>query len=179
MGDFNEDGTQDLAVVENGGTADGAIAIFLGDGEGHFKFSASYALGVGSDQIAIADLNGDGHLDVAVTNFGFGGAQGSIMTFFGDGHGKLKDRKTYPLKGEPDGIAAGDLDGDNLPDIAITQFTKGSVAVFMNDGTGKFLKPVRYNAGGGEAVDVKIADLRNSGKQDLAIANASQGMVVC
>ena len=81
VGDFNEDGIQDLAVVETGGTADGAIAIFLGDGKGHFKLSASYALGVGSDQVAVADLNGDGHLDVAVTNFGFGGAQGSVMTF--------------------------------------------------------------------------------------------------
>ncbi|MGC1434427.1 MAG: VCBS repeat-containing protein [Terriglobales bacterium] len=178
VGDFNEDGIQDVAVVETGGTADGAIAIFLGDGKGHFKLSASYALGVGSDQIAVADLNGDGHLDVAVTNFGFGGAQGSIMTFFGDGHGKLKDRKTYPLKGEPDGIAAGDLDGDSLPDIAVTQFTRGSVAVFMNDGTGKFLKPVSYNVGAGEVVDVKIADLRNNGDQDLVIANLSQGMVV-
>src|SRR5579863_9713802 len=86
VGDFNEDGIQDLAVVENGGTANGAIAIFLGDGQGHFKLSGSYALGVGSDQVALSDLNGDGHLDVAVTNFGFAGAQGSIMTFFGDGH---------------------------------------------------------------------------------------------
>jgi hypothetical protein len=178
VGDFNEDGIQDLAVVETGGTADGAIAIFLGDGKGHFKLSASYALGVGSDQIAVADLNGDGHLDVAVTNFGFGGAQGSIMTFFGDGHGKLKDRKTYPLKGEPDGIAAGDLDGDSFPDIAVTQFTRGSVAVFMNDGTGKFLKPVKYSATGGEVTDVQIVDLRNNGKQDLVIANLSAGMVV-
>jgi hypothetical protein len=41
-----------------------------------------------------------------------------------------------------------------------------------------FLSQSPINAGGGEVVDVKIADLRNSGKQDLVIANASQGMVV-
>jgi FG-GAP-like repeat len=48
VGDFNEDGIQELAVVETGGTGDGAIAIFLGDGQGHFKLSASYAIGVAS-----------------------------------------------------------------------------------------------------------------------------------
>jgi hypothetical protein len=60
----------------------------------------------------------------------------------------------------------------------VTLAASGSVAVFLNGAAGHFKTPVSYSAGGGEAVDVKIADLRNSGKQDLAIANASQGMVV-
>jgi len=70
------------------------------------------------------------------------------------------------------------LNGDHHPDLAVTQFSTGSVAVFLNDGTGHFLKPVTYKAGGGEVLDVKIADLRNDGRQDLVIANLSQGMVV-
>jgi hypothetical protein len=176
-GDFNEDGNQDLAVVESGGTGDGAIAIFLGDGKGGFKLSASYAIGVASVSLAVADFDGDGHLDVAVTNKGFD-STGSMMTFFGDGHGKLRDRKTYKTAGGPFGIAAGDLKGGHSPDLAVTQIDNGSVTVFLNDGTGKFLKPATYNAGAGEAADVKIADLRNNGKQDLVIANLSQGMVV-
>jgi hypothetical protein len=51
------------------------------------------------------------------------------------------------------------------------------VAVFINDGTGKFLNPVTYNVGGGEAVDVKIADLRHNGRQDLVVANRSLSAV--
>jgi hypothetical protein len=99
--------------------------------------------------------------------------------FFGDGHGKLHRVARFKmLHQQPTGIAAGDLNGDHYPDLAVTLAASGSVAVFLNDGTGHFKKPVSYSAGGGEAVDVKIADLRNSGKQDLAIANASQGMVV-
>jgi hypothetical protein len=54
----------------------------------------------------------------------------------------------------------------------------GSVAVLLNDGTGHFGKPVSYNAGGGEVVDVKIADLRHDGRNDLVVANGSLGMVV-
>jgi hypothetical protein len=172
-GDFNGDGNQDLVVVENGGTGDGSLALFLGDGKGGFKLSGTYPLGAISVSVAVADFNGDGNLDVAVTN-----QRGTVMTFFGDGHGKLRNRMSYKVTGAPVGIAAGDLNGDHHPDLAVTQFHNGSVAVLMNDGTGKFLKPVTYNAGGGEVVDVKIADLRNNGDQDLVIADASLGMVV-
>jgi len=173
IGDFNEDGINDLAVLESGGTGDGALAIFLGDGKGGFKLSSSSQTGGASISVAVADFNGDGHLDVAVSN-----NRGTAMTFFGDGHGKLGGRKGYKVTGGPFGIAAADLNGDHHPDLVVTQVRNGSVAVLMNDGSGKFLKPVTYNAGGGEVVDVKIADLRNNGDQDLVIANDSQGMVV-
>jgi hypothetical protein len=174
-GDFNEDGNLDLAVVDPG--AGGTVSIFLGDGKGGFKLSARYVAGALSGRIAVADFNGDGHIDVAVTNSPFTGT-GSVMTFFGDGHGKLQDRKTYNLAGRPFGVAAGDVNGDHHPDLAVTQVAQGTVAILINDGAGKFLKPVTYSAGGGEVADVKIADLRNDGRQDLVIANLSQGMVV-
>ena len=69
VGDFNEDGNQDLAVVETS-AGDGSIAIFLGDGTGHFKQSASYRTGVAPSSIAAADFSGHGHLDVAVADNG-------------------------------------------------------------------------------------------------------------
>jgi hypothetical protein len=45
-GDFNGDGLQDLAVVSSGGTGNGALAIFLGDGKGGFKPFSSYVAGI-------------------------------------------------------------------------------------------------------------------------------------
>jgi len=177
VGDFNEDGIEDLAVVETGGTGDGAIAIFLGDGKGGFKLSASYRIGVASVNVAVADFNGDGHLDLAVTDQGFEGP-GDVTVFFGNGHGKLAKAATFKMTQGPVGIAAADLNGDRHPDLAVTLFSTGYVAVFLNDGTGHFLKPVTYFAGGGEVVDVKVADLRHDGRNDLVIANLSQGMVI-
>jgi len=177
-GDFNEDGNLDLAVVEANGTGDGALMIFLGNGEGSFKFSTSYPIGVASGFVAVADFNGDGHLDAAVSDQGIDSTPGDVIVFFGNGHGKLSRVAKFKLPHQqPTGIAAGDLNGDHHPDLAVTLAGSGSVAVFLNDGTGKFLKPVSYNAGGGEAEDVKIADLRNDGRNDLVIANNSRSAV--
>ena len=178
VGDFNEDGNLDLAVVEANGTGDGSLTIFLGDGKGGLKRSASYLIGIESVNVAVADFNGDGHLDAAVTDFGFERTPGDVIVFFGNGRGKLRRVAKFKMSQGPGGIAAADLNGDHNPDLAVTQFSTGSVAVLMNDGTGHFFKPVSYNISGSGTVDVKIADLRHNGKQDLVVADTAEGMVV-
>ncbi len=172
-GDFNGDGQLDLVVVEYGGTGESGIAIFLGDGNGRFRQSAGYHSGVETTGVAVADFNGDGHDDVAVAN-----NTGNVMVFFGTGKGTLKKPITYKLAGgTPVAVAAGDLNGDHHSDLAVAQAGEASVAVFLNDGTGRFLKPARYTWNG-SALDVKIADLRHNGKQDLVVADGASGMVV-
>jgi hypothetical protein len=164
-------------VVETNGTGDGAFAIFLGDGKGGFKLSASYPIGVESVKVAVADFNGDGHLDAAVTDQGFESRGGDVIVFFGNGHGKPARSAKFTMSQGAVGIAAGELDGDHRPDLAVTEISTGSVAVFLNNGSGHFLKPVTYKAGGGEVEDVKIADLRHDGRNDLVIANNSLSTV--
>ena len=46
----------------------GDVSILLGDGHGGFGEVANYSAGSYSDSIAAADFNGDGNLDLAVTN---------------------------------------------------------------------------------------------------------------
>jgi FG-GAP-like repeat len=177
VGDLNGDGNEDLVVVESGGTGSGALAVFLGHGNGKFSLKASYRVGSEAGFVTAADFNGDGNLDVAETDAG-DGSEGVLRVFSGTGKGTLSKPTVYKIPDTPGALAAADLNGDHRPDLAVVQYATGSVGVLINDGTGHFKRPVTYNAGGGEVEDVKIADLRNDGRNDLVIANGSQGMVI-
>jgi hypothetical protein len=177
VGDLDSDGNEDLLVVESNGTGAGTLAVFMGQGDGKFSFKASYRVGSEAGFVTTADFDGDGKLDVAETDAG-DGSEGVLRVFRGTGKGTLLNPRVYKIPDTPGALAAGDLNGDQHPDLAIVQYATGSVGVLINDGTGRFGKPVTYNAGGGGVEDVKIADLRNNGDQDLVIANGSAGMVV-
>jgi hypothetical protein len=176
VGDLNGDGNLDLAVIESGGSGSGALAIFLGEGNGKFRLNATYALGAHAGVVTLADFNGDGNLDVAAGDEGTG-SSGVVRIFLGTGKGTLRKPTTYKVGAWLGLMAAGDLNGDHSPDLAVTEPMNGSIAVLLNDGTGHFLKPVPY-AWNGSPLDVKIADLRNDGRQDLIVADGAEGMAV-
>jgi hypothetical protein len=68
VGDFNNDGYQDI-VVANSGTDN--VGIFLGYGNGTFAAQVTYSTGVISSpySVAVGDFNKDDHLDIVVANY--------------------------------------------------------------------------------------------------------------
>ncbi len=170
QGDFNEDGKTDIAVA-NFGTSN--ISIFSGTGTGTFGSATVVAAGSGAAAIATGDFNGDGHTDLVVANFGL--TSSTVSVLLGNGSGGFAAAVNYATgpptsPTRPSSVAVGDLNGDGIPDLAVTNYSTGNVAVLLGAGNGTFggatVYPVGTNPKG-----VVIGDFDGDGHADLAVAN--------
>src|SRR5207244_9145864 len=91
----------------------------------------------GPAAVVAADLNGDGHLDLATAN------GDSVSILFGDGFGGFGAPSLIPYPSGPDGadqainIAAGDLDNDGDIDLAtVAGNVVGGATILRNNGAG-------------------------------------------
>jgi len=88
LGDFNEDGIQDVAypvTSDVSGAHSTTVLIFFGDGTGNLIAGPSVTVGQEPHSVIAADFNKDGHLDLAVTNR----TNGTVSILLGDGIGNF------------------------------------------------------------------------------------------
>ena len=168
-GDFNGDGKIDLAVADSGG--DG-VTILLGDGTGNFSPGIRFSAGSGPSSITTADFNGDGRLDLALAN----ADSNDITILLGDGKGGFAPAagSPIPVGTHPSAIAANDLNGDGVTDLAIANFGSNDVFVLFGDGKGGF----SFNTNGRAAANslplaIAVADFNADGMPDVAVACSS------
>ena len=131
--DFNDDGKLDLAVT-NAVSSGGSVSILLGIGDGTFKSPVAYTAGADTLGVSTGDFNGDGNLDLAVTN----DSASTISVLLGNGDGSFQSQLVFSATSGADGIATGDFNGDGRLDLAVTDSssTKShSVSVFQQSPT--------------------------------------------
>jgi len=85
-------------------------------------------------------------------------------------------RVSYTIGGHHASVAIGDLNGDNDPDLVVTNAFLGSVSVLMGNGDGTF-QPQGDYATGDRPLSVAITDLDGDGGVDLVVANADSDTV--
>ena len=117
VGDFNGDRKLDIAV---GNHDSNNVGILLNKGNGTFPATATTYSSGGTNPrgVAVADFNGDGIPDVAVTNSG----STTVGILLGTGSGGFVSAAAY-ITGStygPFGITVADFNGDGLPDLAVT-----------------------------------------------------------
>jgi hypothetical protein len=122
-------------------------------------------------EAAVADFDGDGHLDIAIPLAG----SGAIEIHRGNGDGTFADPVSYPVPGFVVSIAVGDFNGDGKPDIAAAAIYGVGVQVLLNDGSGGFGPPTLYPAGSYPG-QVRVADFNGDGKLDLTVADYQDGI---
>ena len=133
--------------------------------------------------VAIADLNGDGKPDVAAASFPNGTAAVYLnTTATGSATASFTSDNEVQVGTHPADLAIGDLNGDNVPDIALADFGAASVSVLINQTTTGSATPslVRTDfATGNDPISIVLGDFNGDGKPDIAVANqGSNGISV-
>jgi hypothetical protein len=182
LGDINGDGTLDIVATTTGGYYDApAIITILGNADGTFQPAVTQPFGTAYTfaGATLADLNGDGKLDLLLSDDGAaGGTLPSSSIIFGDNSGIFNTANAVPLTS---GISlrkvlVGDLNGDGKPDLALISAgvqsgysittTNRGLLVYLNNGDGTFTAADTYEIGslGGNGL---LADVNGDGNLDV------------
>lgn len=163
----------------NSAYAAGTVSIFTGKGDGTFT-AVSSAPNAGEEPIslAVADFNGDGIPDLAVTS----SFTGTVFILLGNGDGTFATTQmTLANTSCVSSVATGDFNGDGKPDLVVTgncEYDQGnSVIILVGNGDGTFTTGAMPQTGHGVG-SVAVADLNGDGIPDLALTNSDSSATV-
>lgn len=174
VGDFNNDGNQDLAVAHY--VTAGTISILLGNGTGNFTAAPSVVVNRNPRSIAVGDFDGDGNQDLAVPNQ----LSANVSILKGDGVGGFTRLPDVAVGTFPTRAAIGDFNGDGKQDLAVTSYNNVSgfsiISIRLGDGAGNFTVAPDVTVPR-QPFWVAVGDFNGDGNQDIATANQQPGTV--
>lgn len=137
LGDLNEDGRLDVAIAINASSTASRVVLRLGDGTGGFGPAAGFLTNPDLDNslhdLALGDVDNDGHLDVVTAGFD------AARVFRGDGSGRLVpvgDAGAIELSSS---LALGDINRDgNLDIVGGWDLFFDTHRILLGDGRGEF-----------------------------------------
>jgi hypothetical protein len=141
IGSLSGGGDPDL-VATNFFVPEDFMGVLLGNGNGTFQTPVSYAESPSAlpNSVAIADVNGDGYLDVVVANMckvdnskcGYPGYVGGVVVLLGNGDGTFQNPINYSSGGSDAlSVAIADVNGDGRPDLVALN-ASSTVGVLLN-----------------------------------------------
>jgi hypothetical protein len=165
VGDLDKDGWQDLVVLGSG------LRVYHNEqGNGFTEVGKSVGLNHWPNDVTLADVNGDTWLDVIEV------WRHSFEVRLNDKDGTFSLAFSAPLEYGQD-VAAGDVNGDDRPDIYVMQGGKGGLNLpdqaYLNDGTGRSFSQMLFipSTSEGAAESVSPLDYDGNGLTDFLVLN--------
>ena len=181
--DVNEDGWPDLIATRASSERDGGIFVWLNDGRGGWRADNGPIVNGYFTDVAVADVNGDGHADIVASRRGGLGAAkvggdmvevGGVEIWSGDGSGRWK-RQVLPENGDVESLTVADVDGDGHLDI-VTGLYRMGIHLWKGGASG-WHRSIVTDAG--TWLSVRVGDLDGDGKRELVAASGDgRGMGV-
>jgi hypothetical protein len=131
------------------------------DFNGLRAFEAGYA-----ESVAVADLNRDGNLDMAVAG------AGNVAILLGNGDGGFQPAVFYAVGGRASTVLVADFNGDGKPDVAVGHYDSESFSILLGNGDGTF-QPATAIPTGEAPVCLAAGDFNGDGHTDLAVCLAN------
>ena len=183
IGDFNNDGNQDLAIANNTDVP-ATVSIRFGNGAGGFTGTTNVQVGVPGgqppaqtgvqpNQVVVGDFNGDGNQDFATANLGVG----TVSIRLGNGAGNFtgvtatSEINVGGIGSTTVALAIGDFNGDGKQDLAVANTSLGNINILIGDGLGAFTVTGTVTFGSVQAV--AVGDFNMDSKQDLIISGGT------
>jgi hypothetical protein len=165
LADVNNDGFLDVVIS----TDNIEEAVYLNNGHGGFT-AAHSTIPVGAE-MAMADFNSDGYLDILSTYVPAPGAAGGVSTFINSGTGAFVSDGTVCMINASDtfyNITTGDVNGDGYIDAVIPSITK--FYVMIGDGAGSCDAVYGPYGNSANMMSVALGDVDNDGDLDVVTA---------
>ena len=140
---------------------------------GVFRSAPLSSVGSRPTALEVADVDGDGNLDVVTTTTGGSNNVVTIAIGFGDATFVEFRQAEVDVNGLPGELELADFDGDGIGDVAAVNTNEAVLVMLRGGGTRQdvFADPGPEIAVGGAPVDVTSADLDGDGNRDIVTAN--------
>jgi hypothetical protein len=162
--DLDRDGNADIVLSLGRTGSSGHYGIILGRGDGTFMPATSISLTANPGSVALADLDGDGNIDIAADDL----SPSQLHVALGRGDGTFMASSVVAMPTSPAGLAAVDMNGDGHRDLVVAAAGSINLHVVLNTGTGTF-RPSMTTPVGLWPLMVCVADLNGDARPDVVI----------
>ena len=148
-------------------TGTNSVRVLRNAGDGGFEVGSSFT--AGTNYPAVADLDGDGLLDVANANY----SGGVVTVVFGRPDGGFSGPTNYPGASGAGGMTAGHFNADPWLDLAVAQYQSPVFGIGIHYATDAGVFGMRQQLLGDSNYHPITADFDRDGYADLAATTVS------